>query len=56
MLTLGENKDFYHLVKPKYALMFLGLGEIIGSFFMGYMVDKYGSRISAIINVIGVHI
>jgi predicted MFS family arabinose efflux permease len=33
-------------------MVFFGLGEILGCFCIGYIVDKYGSRAAAVANMI----
>lgn len=34
------------------ALIPLGLGEIFGCFYIGFIVDKYGSRVASVANII----
>jgi predicted MFS family arabinose efflux permease len=33
------------------AMVVFGLGEILGCFFTGYIVDKFGSKVASILNV-----
>jgi MFS family permease len=34
-----------------FAMVFFGVGEVLGCFFVGYFIDKYGSRFAVFINV-----
>lgn len=34
------------------AMVVFGLGELLGCFFIGYIVDKYGSKLAALVDVL----
>lgn len=34
------------------AMVLFGVGEILGCFFIGHIVDKYGSRVATVFNII----
>jgi MFS family permease len=38
--------------KSNYAMIFFGLGEVFGCFFIGYIVDKYGSKPAGYVNIL----
>jgi sugar phosphate permease len=38
------------LGKANYAMIFFGVGEILGCFFIGWIVDKHGSYRATIVN------
>ena len=42
-----QNKDF----KTSLVLISFGFGEVLGCFFLGYVVDKYGSRRAVFANL-----
>ena len=49
-----EKEEFEHY-KYKISMLCMvsfGVGEVLGCFFIGYFIDKIGSRISSIINVV----
>jgi predicted MFS family arabinose efflux permease len=33
------------------AMVFFGVGEILGCFFIGYVVDKLGSKLASLFNI-----
>jgi MFS family permease len=35
-----------------YAMVVFGFGELIGCFFIGWIVDQYGSKFAAVIDVL----
>lgn len=37
-------------------MIFLGLGEVLGAFFIGYIVDHFGSKISVFVNLLFINI
>ena len=45
----GDTKRQYKL--SMLAMVVFGVGEILGCFFIGFIVDKFGSRIAAMVNV-----
>ena len=34
------------------AMVLFGLGEVLGCFFIGYIIDKFGSRKSVFVNIV----
>jgi predicted MFS family arabinose efflux permease len=38
----GESQE-YSIGQANYAMILFGIGEILGCFFIGYIVDNYGS-------------
>ena len=34
------------------AMVLFGVGEVLGCFFIGFFIDRYGSRVAAIVNVV----
>jgi predicted MFS family arabinose efflux permease len=34
------------------AMILFGVGEILGCFFIGFIVDKYGSKVAGVMNII----
>lgn len=40
------------LGQANYAMIFFGVGEILGCFFIGWVVDKYGSYKATVVNCI----
>lgn len=48
--TIGGS-DEEQFEKSNYAMIMFGLGEILGCFFIGYIVDKYGSRPATFVNI-----
>jgi sugar phosphate permease len=47
----GETKE-YSLGQANYAMIFFGVGEILGCFFIGWVVDKYGSYKATLVNCV----
>ena len=45
----GSAEDQFS--KSNYAMIMFGLGEIFGCFFIGYIVDKFGSKIATYCNI-----
>ena len=38
--------------KSNYAMIMFGIGELLGCFFIGYIVDKFGSRPASYVNIV----
>ncbi len=47
----GSSKEI-SLGKANYAMILFGIGEILGCFFIGWVVDKYGSHRATIFNCV----
>ena len=50
--TIPDKSENDQLVASLYGLSVLGLGEMIGSLLMGFVVDKIGSRVGCIFNMV----
>jgi len=35
-------------------MVFFGFGEILGCFYIGFIVDRYGSKVATVFNIINV--
>ena len=46
----GDDKKKFEL--STYAMVLFGVGEILGCFFIGFLVDKYGSKVAGAANII----
>ena len=49
--SLPNDPEGLQFKKAMIAMVLFGVGEVLGCFFIGYMVDHYGSRISVFINL-----
>jgi MFS family permease len=49
--TLGGDEN-YQFKWSMLAMVGFGFGEIFGGFFIGYIVDRYGSKIAIMCNLI----
>ena len=47
-----QGSDEARFELANYAFIMFGLGEILGCFFIGYIVDKYGSRPATYANIV----
>jgi len=52
MAATIEGDDQTKFMKAIYPMILFGVGEILGCFFIGFIVDKYGSRPAAFCNII----
>ena len=34
------------------AMIAFGVGEVLGCFFIGYFVDRFGSKVASVVNII----
>ncbi len=50
--AIGGDDDHYQFKLSMLAMVMFGFGEILGCFFIGYVVDKYGSKMAVICNLI----
>lgn len=50
--TLPNEASNVQYEKSMYAMVVFGIGELMGCFFIGYIVDKKGSKYAAIIDVV----
>lgn len=51
-LFTPDDAQFVDLQNVKLLMIFLGIGEILGAFFIGTIVDKIGSKFAALVNSI----
>lgn len=47
-----DGDDQYKFKLSMYPMILFGLGEVLGCFFIGVIVDKYGSKIAASCNIL----
>ena len=52
--TVPEKPENEQIAASLYALSVLGVGEMIGSIFMGLVVDKLSSKVGCVVNMINV--
>jgi len=52
LTTRGNTNDHDKFQKSMLPMVAFGVGEIAGCFFIGWVVDKFGSRVAAIVNLI----
>lgn len=46
----GDEEEKYK--QAMLAMVCFGLGEVLGCFFIGFIVDKFGSKLAALLNTI----
>ena len=39
-------------MKSMFAMVALGVGEMVGGLFIGYIIDHFGNRMAAVANVV----
>ena len=47
-----EGDDQYKFKLAMYPMILFGLGEVLGCFFIGLIVDRFGSKVAAVCNII----
>ena len=52
--TVPDKDENEKIAAGLYALSVLGVGEMVGSIFMGLVVDKLSSKVGCIVNMINV--
>jgi MFS family permease len=52
--AIGGNDSQYQFKMSMLALALFGVGEIVGCFYIGFVVDKFGSRVATICNLINI--
>ena len=52
--AIGGDDEKYQFKMSMLALALFGVGEIVGCFFIGFIVDKCGSRTATIVNLINI--
>jgi predicted MFS family arabinose efflux permease len=48
----GDEQEKFS--KSIFAMVFFGIGEIFGCFYIGFVVDRYGSKTATVCNIINV--
>ena len=49
--TIGGSSE-EQFEKSNYAMIMFGIGELLGCFFIGYIVDRFGSRPATYVNIV----
>lgn len=50
-LTIDDDEQV-KFKKSMLAMIAFGVGEVLGCFFIGYFVDKFGSKVASVVNII----
>ena len=50
--AIGGDDDHKQFKLSMLAMVLFGVGEILGCFFIGFIVDRYGSKIATIFNLL----
>lgn len=54
VMTLPDDEENDQFMKSMFCLTVLGIGEIFGGFYIGYVIDHYGNKAASISNIITV--
>eukprot|EP00347_Sterkiella_histriomuscorum_P023914 403332950 len=54
--TIPNDSENQQMMKSLFSMVSLGLGEIVGGFFIGQVIDKMGNKSASIINMVCVAI
>jgi MFS family permease len=54
--TIPNETENQQMMKSLFSMVTLGIGEIVGSLFMGQVIDKLGNKYSSSLNVLAVTI
>lgn len=52
--AIGGNDVQYQFKMSMLALVLFGVGEIVGCFFIGMVVDKFGSKTATLVNLFNI--
>lgn len=52
--AIGGDDDQYQFKMSMFALVLFGVGEIVGCFYIGFIVDRFGSRVATFCNLINI--
>lgn len=52
--SVGGNNPQYQFKMAMLAMVLFGVGEILGCFYIGAIVDKYGSKTATVCNLVNI--
>ena len=54
--TMPDEDDNVKFQKSMFAMTALGIGEILGGIYTGFLIDKYGNKVATYSNIVTVFV